>query len=166
MTNKYVYTILPIIVIVAISFIVALGLFKLLESTASVGEGWYNLGGGIAGFAIVFWMLRSWHDELEKRHLNSTNIATSIASLYASNIVSETNDSDDVKAALGTSYSEAVGDIEYLFREQDKGWLKMLLKELQYETHQKIRKRYRHLKDWEIEESIADTIIEKPSQRY
>jgi hypothetical protein len=160
MLNRHVDTLLPIVVITLMSFAVAYGLFKVLESTAAVGGSWYQLGGGAAGFAFVFWMLRSWYDDRDKRGMREDNLAIAIASLSAIDIVRGSRESEDSIAALNTGYSDAKETLRDLFSGQDKDWLEKLLNELRTQTRRQARQQYPHLREWQPEEEVIDTVVE------
>lgn len=155
MTNRYVDIFIPIVTIVVISFAVAYGLFKLLGSTAALSGSWYQLGGGIAGFTFVFWMLRSWYDRLASQRAD--DLAIEIARLNAAIIVREAG--DDV-AALNTAYSDVKYQLGDYFSRQDKRWVEVLLRELRTQTIRQARLQYPHLRQWQPEEAVVATVVE------
>ena len=155
MTSRHVDTLLPISIIVAISFAVAWGLFELMKSTAEVKAGWYQLGGGAAGFAVVFWMLRSWYDRLDARR--AEELAIEIARLSAASIVREGG--DDI-AALNTAYNDVKYQLGDYFRRQDKHWLDVLFKEFRTQTIRQARQQYPALREWQPEEAVLDIVVE------
>lgn len=155
MTSRHVDTLLPISIIVAISFAVALGLFKLMESTATVNGGWYQLGGGAAGFAVVFLMLRSWYDRLDARR--AEDLAIEIARLSAAGIVREGG--DDI-AALNTAYNDVKYALSDYLSRQDKRWLDVLLRELHTQTIRQARQQYPGLREWQPKEAVLDIVVE------
>ncbi|MFC1968073.1 hypothetical protein ACFLVX_01615 [Chloroflexota bacterium] len=155
MLRRQLDNLMPIVVIVIISLAVALVLFKLLESTATVSGSWFDLGGGVAGFVVVLWMLYSWYERRDKR--NADDIAIEIARLSAASIVREGG--DDI-AALNTAYSDNKYQLSDYFRRQDKRWLQLLLKELSIQTRRQARENYPHLREWQPEEEIVDTVVE------
>lgn len=155
MTSRHVDTLLPISIIVAISFAVAWGLFELMKSTAEVKAGWYQLGGGAAGFAVVFWMLRSWYDRLDARR--AEDLAIVIAHLTAASIVREGGEN---KFALDTSYNDDKDKLRDYFSRQDKHWLDVLLRELRTQTIRQARQQYPSLREWQPKEKVQDPVVE------
>jgi hypothetical protein len=155
MLRQQVDTLLPIVAITAISIVVAWVLFEILESTATVRSGWYQLGGGIAGFVVVFLMLRSWYDRRDAQR--AENLAIEIARLSAATIVRESG--DDI-AALNTAYSDNKYQLRDYFSRQNKDWLTLLLRELHKQTIRQARQQYPHLREWKPKEEILDTVVE------
>jgi Zn-dependent protease with chaperone function len=155
MWRQHIDILLPIAVIATISFVVAWGLFALLESTATVSGNWFQLGGGAGGFVVVFWMLRSWYERRDARRAD--DLAIEIARLSAVSIVKEGG--DDV-AALNTAYSDNKSQLSDYFSRQDNRWLSLLLKELGPQTKRQVREMYPHLREWQPEEAILDTVLE------
>lgn len=155
MLSRYVYTVLPIATIVGISFALAWGLFKLLGSTATVSGSWFQLGGAVAGWVVIFGVLRSWYDRLAARH--AEDLAIEIARLNAASIVREGG--DDI-AALNTAYSDVKNQLGDYFSRQDKGWLVVLLRELRTQTIRQARLLYPHLRGWQPEEAVLETVVE------
>ncbi|MDD4108468.1 MAG: hypothetical protein PHH93_07100 [Prolixibacteraceae bacterium] len=155
MSYRFFNTLVPIIIIVTLSFAVALGLFKLMESSATVTSNWYQLGGGIAGFVVIFWLLRSWYDHRETQ--NSEDLAIEIARLSAANIIRE---SGNDTVALKTGYNDLKNQLRDHFKRQDKNWLNILFEELRNETILQAREQYPELRNWEPEEIEIETVIE------
>jgi uncharacterized membrane protein len=156
MANRHIDTLLPIIVIVGISFVVALGLFKLLDSEASAQGPWFQLGGGIAGFVVVLVLLYRWHERLDTRR--AEELAIEIARLTAISIARE---GDNNIPALNTSYNDELDYLQEHFRRQDKQWLNVLLSELRKQTIRQVRQQYPELREWNPERRTQETVVEE-----
>jgi hypothetical protein len=150
-----------------IAFAVAWGLFRILESTAVINKGWLQLTGGAAGFVIVFWRLWAMYEREYprqiKRHeetLRSQEIARQIAILNADNIVIEARKSENVIAALDTTYFDTKDQLKDYFWKQDKSWLEFLLKELRTQTMRKISREWRDLREWQPKKVSPDFVVD------
>lgn len=155
MRNRHFDVLFPITIIVAISFLVAWGLFRLLESSATLQGNWYQLGGGIAGFSFIFLMLRSWFDKLDTRR--SEDLAVEIGRLSAVSVLKEGGNNI---VALNTVYSDMRQQLCDRFENQDKHWLSTLLSEYHMETIRQARLLYPNLRQWEPDERLRATVIE------
>lgn len=155
MLKRQLDTLMPVVIVTVISFFVAWGLFALLKSTATVNSSWFQLGGGAAGFLVIFWMLRSWSESRDARR--AENLAIEIAQLSATNIVRESG--NDINA-LNTAYSDMQYQLKDSFKRQENNWVNVLLKELHSQTIRQARNYYPELRQWEPEETTRETVDE------
>ncbi len=155
MNYRFLNTLMPIIIIVLLSFVVALGLFKLMESSATVTGSWYQLGGGIAGFVVIFWLLRTWYEHRESK--NVEDLAFEIARLSAANII---RDSGNDTVALNTGYNDLKNQLQDHFKRWDEKWLNILIKGLKDETTLQVKEQFPELRNWTPKEIEIETVID------
>jgi len=146
---------IPIVVIVVLSLIVAYVLFAVLESTGVLRFEQANFGGAAAGFFFSLWVLKRWYDNLYERYLQHQELAKTVADLLAKEVVRAAGDD---KLALTAQYSEMLQYIPVQFKSFDDKWRNLLLTEFQEQIMAAIRT-VSGLSGWEPPEAPQEVAL-------